>query len=90
MRNPRPTFGLAMAPVALALACGLLSSAAPDAPVKAVDPAKVTRDALKGAELACLGCAFPDLPKDARAACAKLDPVCKALAGMCEDPDAGK
>jgi hypothetical protein len=68
------------------VACAALVPAAKEAE-EAVkeDPAKVTRQALKSAELACLGCAFPDLPKDAQDACAKLDPVCKGLAGVCTE-----
>lgn len=70
---------------ALFVACGLFATAKEPA-----DPAKETRAAIKSAELACLGCTFPNLPKEAQAACEKLDPVCKALAGMCDEPDAGK
>jgi hypothetical protein len=64
------------------IACAALAPVAKD--VKQ-DPAAATRAALKSAELACLGCAFPDLPEDARDACAKLDPVCKGLAGVCTE-----
>jgi hypothetical protein len=82
--RPGVVFMLAFATALLA--CAALVPAAKDAQ-EAVkeDPAKVTRQALKSAELACLGCAFPDLPKDAADACAKLDPVCKGLAGVCTE-----
>jgi hypothetical protein len=87
----RPRVLVGVAGVALiALACAALGTATKDGPAEAAkaiaaDPAKATRDALKAAELACLGCVFPDLPKDAQAACAKLEPVCKGLAGVCTE-----
>jgi hypothetical protein len=74
----------------IALACAALGTAAKDGPAEAAkaiakDPAAATRDALKAAEMACLGCVFPNLPKEAQDACAKLDPVCKGLAGVCTE-----
>jgi hypothetical protein len=60
------------------IACAVLQKAKDD-------PGAASREALKHAELACLGCRVPDLPKEAQAACAKLEPVCAGLAGICED-----
>jgi hypothetical protein len=68
---------LGLATLAGALACAALRNADKD-------PAAATREAIKTAELACLSCALPNLPKPAQDACAKLEPICKGLAGVCE------
>ena len=50
------------------------------------DPAATAREARDTALAACLACRLPDLPKPAQDACLELEPVCAALAGVCEEP----
>jgi hypothetical protein len=73
-----------------ALACliGIVACAALESAKS--DPGKTARDVRKGALSACLACRVPGLPAEAAKACADLEPVCSALAGVCDPaPDGG-